>query len=392
MRPETPKSGKRIWIERFKKVWNKISFSWKMVIRNISRTKRRAAFLVLGIALTYAVTMIPIYMSGIFGQLFDLQYGEFQNMDYNIDFAAPMNVNVINDINKLIDVDHMEPKAEIPFELSNGWKKKTVSIIAVPRETQFYNFKSISGKALELPKKGIFLSEILANALKVEVGDGIIIKNYLPNRDDKSVEVRGIIEQYLGSNAYMSIDEMYELIDESGVATGVLLNSDDNVVTKLKDVKNISQVQSIEDMKDGIMEFMDMIIASMGTMMLFGGVLGFAIVYNITTISINERIMEFSSLRVLGFDKRQIYRLVTRENGIMTIVGLLIGIPLGYGMCVALAKAVSTEIYSIPVILTPSTFIIAGIATITFVAIAQLATIRKIHNLNLMDALKSRVS
>ena len=145
-------------------------------------------------------------------------------------------------------------------------------------------------------------------------------------------------------------------------------------------------------MKDGIMEYMDMIIASMGTMMLFGGVLGFAIVYNITTISINERIMEFSSLRVLGFDKRQIYRLVTRENGLMTILGILIGIPLGYGMCVGLAKAVSTEIYSIPVKLTPSTFIISGIATIVFVAIAQLATIRKIHNLNLMDALKSRVS
>ena len=392
MRPETPKSGKRIWLERFKKVWKKISFSWKMVIRNISRTKRRAAFLVLGIALTYAVTMIPIYMSGIFGQLFDLQYGEFQNMDYNIDFVSPININAIADLSKLIDVDYLEPKVEIPFELSNGWKKKTVSIIAVPRETQFYNFKSISGKALELPKKGIFLSEILANVLDVQVGDEIVIKNFMPGRDDKSIEVRGIVEQYLGSNAYMNIDEIYDLMDESGLATGVLLNSDDKVVTKLKDIKNIRQVQSIQDMKDGIMEYMDMIIASMGTMMLFGGVLGFAIVYNITTISINERIMEFSSLRVLGFDKRQIYRLVTRENGLMTILGVLIGIPLGYGMCVGLAKAVSTEIYSIPVKLTPSIFIISGIATIVFVAIAQLATIRKIHNLNLMDALKSRVS
>lgn len=392
MRPEAPKSGKRIWLEKVKFIWSKVSFSWKMVIRNISRTKRRAAFLVIGIALTFAITMIPVFMSTIFGELFDLQYGEFQTMDYNIDFVRPMNSNAIREISQIIDLDHIEPKAEIPLELSRGWKKKTVSIIAVQGDTQVYNFKSASGKAIELPKDGILLSEILAKSLNVKVGDEIVIKNYMPERQDKSIEVKGIIEQYLGSNAYMNIEEMYDVLEQKDMITGVFINTDDEVVTKLKDVKNIRSIQSIDDMKNGLLEYMDMIIASMGVMMMFGGVLGFAIVYNITTVSINERIMEFSSLRVMGFDKKQIYRLITRENGIMTILGIILGIPLGYGMCTALVTAVSTEIYSIPAIIAPSTYVIATIATVIFVGVAQLATIRKIHNLNLMDALKNRVS
>jgi putative ABC transport system permease protein len=160
----------------------------------------------------------------------------------------------------------------------------------------------------------------------------------------------------------------------------------------MKDVKNIRQIQSVQDMKNSLLEFMDMIIASMSVMLMFGGVLGFAIVYNITTVSINERIMEFSSLRVLGFEKSQIYRLVTRENGLMTMLGILLGIPLGYGMCVGLSTAVSTEIYSIPILISPGTYIISGAATIIFVTIAQLATLRKIHNINFMEALKNRVS
>lgn len=392
MRPETPKSGKRIWLEKVKFIWNKISFSWKVVIRNISRTRRRAAFMVLGIALTYAITTVPIFMSTIFDSLFSMQYGEFQTMDYNIDFSKPMNTNVLREISQIIDVDYIEPKLEIPLELSRGWRKKAVSVIAVPRDTNMYNFKNTSGINIELSNDGIYLSEILAKILKVKVGDEISIKNFIPDKEDKTIRVNGIVQQYLGSNAYMNMDMMYEILDEKDIITGVLINSDDDVVTKLKDVKNIRQIQSVQDMKDSLLEFMDLIIASMGAMLLFGGVLGFAIVYNITTISINERIMEFSSLRVMGFNKKQIYRMVTRENGIMAILGIIIGVPFGYGICKALVTAVSTEIYSIPAILTPRTYAIAGVATLIYVGIAQLATIRKIHNLNLLDALKNRVS
>lgn len=392
MRPEMPKTGKRIWLENIKPIWNKITFSWKMVIRNISRTRRRALFLVIGIALTYSMTLVPIYLSNVFDQLFDVQFGEFQTMGYNIDFTSPLDVNVINDVSHLIEVDKIEPKVEIPFELINGWKKKDVMVIAVPRDTEFYNFKSISGKYVELPRNGIFLSEILADILNLKVGDEVVLKSYLPDNEEQVMEVKGIVEQALGSNAYMDIDTMYDLIDTKNVVTGVILDSDDEVVTKLKDVKNIKQIQSIEDMRNGLLEYMDMMIASMGVMMFIAGVLGFAIVYNVTSISINERILELSSLRVLGFDKSQIYRMVTRENGLMAVLGIFLGIPLGYGLCISLATSVSTEIYTIPVKLIPSNYILAGGATVSFVAIAQLATIRKIHNLNLIDALKNRIS
>lgn len=392
MRPEAPKAGGRIWLEKIKFIWNRISFSRKMVIRNIMRTKRRAAFLVIGIALTYAITIVPVFMSNVWDNLFTLQYGQLQTMDYNIDFATPMNDNVLVDLSKIVDIDYIEPKAEVGLELRRGWRKKAVSVIGLERDTELYNFKTPSGNEIKLPKNGILLSQILADSLGVGIGDEITIKNYIPGQDNESIEVKGIIEQYLGSNAYVSIETMNSILGERDVITGAILNSDDEVVTKLQDVKNIRQIQSVEDMKNSILEFMDMIIASMGIMMLFGGILGFAIVYNITIISISERKREFSSLRVLGFDKKEIYKLITRENGIMTVLGIILGVPLGYGMCVGIASSISTDIFAIPVILGPESYIITAIATVIFVVIAQLATIRKIHNLDFMEALKDRTS
>ncbi|HZJ98699.1 MAG TPA: FtsX-like permease family protein [Tissierellaceae bacterium] len=392
MMPEAPKSGKRIWLEEIKWFWNKASFSWKVVIRNIFRNKRRALFLVFGIATTYAITMIPIYLSTIFDSMFISQFEDFQTMDYNLDFTRPLDEKVLLEVSKIIDEDYIEPKVEMPLILRHGWKEETVNTIAIIQDSKMYNFKDLENKDIYLKKHGIFLSEILAKQLEVEVGDTILVDNYLADSEEEYIEVSGIVQQYIGSNAYMNIEQMYELLDEKDMVTGALINSEDEVISKLKDIKNIRQIQTIDDMKDSILEYMDMIILSIGIMLVFAGALGFAIVYNITSVSINERTMEFSSLRVMGFEKKQIYRLVTRENGIMAILGIIIGIPLGYSMCTGMAESVSTEIYIIPAFVETSTYLYAGIITIIFVVIAQLATIRKIHDINFLEALKNRVS
>lgn len=394
MRPEAPKSGGRIWLEKIKPVWNRISFSWKMVIRSILRNKRRGAFLVFGIALTYSVTMVPIFMSTVWQNLFELQYGEFQRMDYSIDFSKPMTNHALRELSQVVDIEYIEPKAEVAFELKNGWKKKVVSLVGLPQDTKFYHFKNTTGEPMTLPKNGMLLPERLANSLGVEVGEGILIKSFMPDQEEKFIEVKGIIQQYLGTNAYVDLEVMNDLLGEKGLITGALVDSEDDIITKLRDIKNIRQVQSVEDMQNSFMEFMDMMIASVGVLMLFGGVLGFAIVYNITIISISERMLEFSSLRVLGFDKKEIYKMITRENGLMTFLGILLGVPTGYGMCVGIVSSLTsaTDLFSIPVIININIYIITAIATIIFVVVAQLATLRKIHHLNFMDALKSRTT
>lgn len=392
MRPEAPKAGGRIWLENVKLVWNAISFSTKMVIRNILRNKRRAVFLMVGIALTYSITMVPIFMSSVWGNLFVLQYGEFQTMDYNIDFAKTMNHNALRELSQMIEVDLIEPKTEIPFELQNGWKKEIVSIIGISKNTTFYHLESPEGYPIDVPSSGLILSENLAKSLSVHIGDEILVKNYLPEKEDQSMIVKGITKQYLGANAYMDIETMSDLLGEKGVVTGALMNSKDEVVSKLMNVENIRQVQSVQDMKNSFLEFMDMMIYSVGVMMLFGGILGFAIVYNVTIISISERTMEFSSLRVMGFDKNEIYKMITKENSMMTLLGIILGIPLGYSMCKGIATSLSTELYSIPLIIEPISYVITAIATAFFVILAQLATIRKIYHLNFMEALKNRIS
>jgi len=392
MHPSTPKAGRKIMLERFGSIWTHLSFSWKMAVRNIMRTKRRVAFLILGLSLGFAINTVPLYEGNALPLMFKVQYGQFMKMDYTVDFTTPLEKNVVTDISNLVSARRIEPKIEYAFELENGWRKKTVGIIGAPQDTAFYEFRKPDNSLVTLQPGEIFITEAMAKSLNVGEGDYLTIKNFLPDRDKVVLRVGAVVQQYLGGNAYMEINTMADKLLTSGMITGVSLSSDDDVTGKLQNIKNISSIRSINDMREAFLEFMDTMILVTRLYILLGGLLSFAIIYNSTIISLSERSMELASLRIMGFHKRDIYFMILKENVLMTLGGIILGIPLGIGMINAVADAYSSDIMTLPKIMPPVIFLTVALATVAFMAVAQLAAKKKIYNLNFIDALKSRIS
>ena len=175
MLPEPPKSGKHILLEKAGFLWRRLTFSWQVVIRNIFRNKNRFALLVVGLSFAYGINTFPLYLLYAVTVMFSIQYDEYQNMDYVVEFKKPMNENVIIDLKHLIDGNETEPRLEYPFELKNGLRKKAVNIIGVPLDTYIFEFRDTDNNIIELTDKGYF-TEALAKLLDVNKGDKITIK------------------------------------------------------------------------------------------------------------------------------------------------------------------------------------------------------------------------
>ncbi|MBN2897561.1 MAG: FtsX-like permease family protein [Clostridia bacterium] len=392
MRPDAPKVGRSIFLERVRILWKHISFSWKIVLKNIFRSKKRFVFLVMGIALTYAITVFPLYQFVAMDEVFLLHYSEFQKMDYNVNFLKPMNEHTLYDIKGVIDTSDIEGKIEFPFKIEHKWKSKIINIIGVKPDTVFYNFVDAENRPLKVPNEGMLLSEGLAKIMGIHVGDKLLVKTFVPERDDQWVEVTGLVKQNLGSNAYMDIDYMQKAFMDDQLITGVYIDSTDDVKSTLDDMKYVGSIQSVVDMKEGFLQFMDVFYMSISLMIIFAGILGFAIIYNSTIISMNERQLEFSSLRVMGFTKNEIFKTVVYENIIMTLFGIAVGIPVASSMLNGIGEALTTEFYSLNIKIPAAIFFYGGIITIIFVIIAQLATYGRLHRLNFIDALKNRTT
>ncbi len=391
MREEPPKRGKRILLERFPLLWKQLSFSRKLVMKNIFRNKKRTAFVIAGVALTYGMMLFTATMPAVVDQLMNQHFIQFQKMDYSISFYKPVDERAVKDLNHVIDADYAEGMIEYPFELSRGNRKKLVNILGLEEDTRFYTFTDVSNKPVSIRANGILLSENLSKVLKVKVGDRLKVSSFLWEETELELPVAGVIKQSLGMNAYMDIEEMRNLFLEDGIITGIYVDSDDsNLPEKLMGAANVASIMSTEEMRGVYEEYLDLITLSIGFMLAFSGIIGFCIVYIATITSIGEREGEFSSIRVLGFTKMEIFRMVRRENDMITVAGILVGIPAGRLFCRYSSEIFSTDLYSMDMTPTFPAGVWAGVFTLAFVMLAQFATYRKIRGLDFLQALKNR--
>jgi putative ABC transport system permease protein len=259
-------------------------------------------------------------------------------------------------------------------------------------ENILLDFKDSKGNKLSVPDEGILISSNLAKALNVSEGDRIFLESFIPDRDGEYVRVKGIIEQSLGINGYMNINYLNQKFLDKGIINGVYINSNDRVKAKLADINNIMSTQSQGDMQGIFEEFTGLIMTFIGVMIIFSGLLGFVILYAMTLMSINERALEFSSLRVMGFTKIEIFKMLIKENTVMSVIGIIAGIPLGKLLVEYVGLTLNTDIYTMQGIVSTKGIITAIILTIIFIVSAQLMTYVKIKKLDFMQALKSRIT
>ncbi|MDR2296051.1 MAG: ABC transporter permease, partial [Clostridiales Family XIII bacterium] len=234
-------------------------------------------------------------------------------------------------------------------------------------------------------------SDYAAKKLRVGVGDRVKLHAHSASEEDRWVELRGIVYQAMGVNGYMNKDVLAKQYLAPGVVTGFFMNAGDpRTEDKLSDLPAVASVYSLAATKAVFREYTQMMNAFIFCMVLLSGVLGFAIVYNATIVSIGEREREFSSLRVLGFSAGDIFRLLLKENNVLSVAGILAGIPLANLFLRYSSEIFSTEQYTMHLRASPVHYLQAMLSAVFFIVLAQVATYRKIQKLDFMAALKNR--
>lgn len=394
MQAEPPKEGKRIFLEKFPFFWKRLSFSRKMVTKNIFRNKKRSIFVLFGVSLTLGLIMFTTTMPQVIDDMMIKQFEEVQSMDYNVSFSNPVPLSTGRDLEYEISEDsYIEGRIEYPFELSVGNKVKSVVVIGLMQDSQVIHLKNPSGKSIRPEKGQVLLTQNLANVLDVTIGDRILVESYVPGGKDCHVLVQDIVKQATGMNAYMDMADMGNRLLEPNIITGVYINSQDqDIVSSLREMDNVSTILSSEDMKAMFSDYLGLTTIMLGAMVILSGVLGFSVVYNATIVSLSERKMEFSSLRVLGFEKKEIFRMVLSENILISIAAVFVGLPVGYAMTAYSSIVFTTDLYTLYMTPTVASTLLSLFFTSIFVLIAQFTTYEKIRKLDFLQALKNRAS
>lgn len=398
MRPKSPASGRRTLVENFRLIWEHINFSWKIILRNLFRYKRRSAMASVGIVFSMTLLLMAFGFRSSMANLMDVQFDEIQKFDLKISFSAMMNTDELSYIRGLEHVESVEPVMETGMEIANGWKRKDIGVIALEEGSKLYGVYDQKGNPAILPSDGILLPARVMETMDLRAGDLATLRSYYPGKseekDRKTVVVKGVTSQFIGQDAVCSSQYIDRLLDEGIVMNAAHIRLEDpkyekEVTEKLKDILTIRTIQSKSEVTANtykMMKSMDTIIY----FMLFGAsILAVAVIYNITNINIFERRREIATLSVLGFTAGELKSLVFNENFFLSAFGILVGMPLGRYLAEITIKTQTTDTMKLPMVMPPSNYLIAAVMIMAFTATANFLLRNKISTINMVESLKS---
>jgi putative ABC transport system permease protein len=309
MRPKAPKAGHRTLIEKIELLWRHLNFSWKMIVRNLFRYKRRMILTLIGIILASSLLLTALGMNDSIAYMINQQFSGIQQYDLKINLNNFLSINELSYINSLPHVIKMEPMTEMGVEIHNGWRIKKMVLVVLGPQSELYRILDQESKPVQLPRKGILLPEKICRLIAFKSGDKAKMRVLWPgkrsDKDLKEVVIQGMVTQYVGQSAYGSSDQIDRFFGEGRIANVVLLRLDDRsneeaVVSKLQEMASVSSVQSKAELVANLKKAMDTMNSMIIIFILAAGALAFAVTYNITNINISERHRELATLKVLG--------------------------------------------------------------------------------------------
>lgn len=397
MRPPAPPSAGKTLLESAAFLWNMLTMEGRMAVRNIFRNPGRSFFVFFGILLAFALGGLTWAFQGMTDQMVLDQYEKIEKYNAKVSLAAPMeDAPVSRELSRFPGVKRAEALVEIPVTLKNQWREKSVVLLGIPANSKLYNIMDKQYRTLPPPEDGILISERLAGLLQAQKGYTLTLESPImrDRPEEKKVKVSGVIPQYLGLNAYMELETAQALLDNGKIATAVMLDIEETNIPLLQDEYSgsaaVSGITNKTEMLNKTRERLASVSGAISVLALFAILIGFAVVYNASIITLSERSRELASMMVLGMTPAEVLSVITFEQWLIGVCAMAAGIPVAKLLLVGMAQALNNDVYTMPTTMSTLAVGAAFAISVASIWIAQRFAARKIRSLSLVEVLKSR--
>ena len=396
MRPETPKIGSHSLLETAASIWSRLSPQWKMSLRSIRRNRGRFAVTLLGTIFAVILMIMALGTNDSVDYMMARHFDLDRTYDLQVSFAHPLKTSELLELSRLNGVERVEGYFDLPVKISYQGRSENELLTAYPLDMQLKHVFDTNNQPVQLPEAGILINKNTAVKLGVMAGDEVTIETLLPQgpKHIEKVKIAGVNTQMFGGGSYLNLAAANRIIKEAGLVTGAMVKirpgQEERVEEDINAMLKVSSLLNREKERENIMSMMEPTIFIVGMLVLFALILGFAIIYNSSTISFHEREQEFAALKVIGFQSSEVSRIILQENLLQLILGLIIGLPAGGILTRVYLTSLSNELYDMPAAVYPLSYLLSALGVAVFVVLAYKIAVRGIDRLDLVEVLKNR--
>ncbi|MDR0248336.1 MAG: hypothetical protein LBI44_01540 [Oscillospiraceae bacterium] len=392
MRPKPPAGGRRVLLERVPLLWNKMGFFSKVTARNVFRYKRRFIMTLAGVAGCAALLLTAFGLRDSIGGAAGLQFAEVTKYD------ARAYLKDIADEGQREGLTAALPKAHLFIREeavdADGPKGGLAASVIIPEDPEslddYYGLSAPGTKEpVTLTHGGALITDKLARV--TGVGEGGAIAITCSNGKAYNVTVTGIVDNYIQHFIYMSPETYADVFGAPALPNSVVMYYDNGraFAAVLLENENVRALLHNDELLSQIGEQTDAMEIVTVVLIVLACALAFVVLYNLTTINISERVRELATIRVLGFYDSELAMYIYRENALVTLLGVLLGLAGGVELFRFVITSVEIDILKFPHIIRPQSFAYAVALSAAFAVLVNLVMRRKLTGIDMVESLKS---
>ncbi|MDD6285656.1 MAG: ABC transporter permease [Methanobacteriaceae archaeon] len=376
LEPKSPKISKARFIDKTK-FWRNLSFNIKWNIRDMNRSKVRSFVTILGML---GCTMLLVASFGMNDAMYDLgewQYGGISH--YNSQIVLEDNATgeeISNLVDKYKGLQVMTTNVEIKH---NGIEKSAP--LSVYNRSNLITPTDKYKKNISYDDNGIYVTEKTAQLLDIKVGDTIEWHIY---GEDKWVNttITGICANPSTQGIVMTPAKLDSIGLNFTPTTIVTSRSDVD-----KNLDGINSVNTISELKGSWDQMVEVFYSMIALLLVLSVVLSVIILYSLNVLSFTESLRDFATLKVIGFKSRAIQKLFITKNLFLSIVGFILGVPVGFYVLRLLMES-SGENFYYPINYSWTAVLYSFILVILVSLLVNYLLSRKIKKINMVESLK----
>ncbi len=394
MRPPAPQHFRRTILETIG-LSRILSPSTRMVWRQLERHPIKALLTIVAIAFASAIVMMTQFQRAAIEHVAAVEFRLANRHDIAATLVEARPMSVLNELRAIDGVEQAEGIRRLPVRIYHNNQNKLVTLEGIPSDSQLRHLINTESQSVPLPEKGLVLDDMLADILDVQVGESVWVDILEGRQQHLHLPVVKRVPSYTGLAAYMDFDALNHSLGDSDLINNVRLTvTSGKEKAVLRTLDEYPQILGAEERSTGLAALQKMLDENMTIftqiVLIMGMIVNFGILYNTVRMNLSEHSRELASLRVLGLSKGEIAYILFGELAILVILSIPLGLLFGYALSVSLAESFQNDLYRFPFIIYPSAYPYTALVTIVSAFLSALAVYPRIHNLNLIEVLKTR--
>lgn len=290
----------------------------------------------------------------------------------NEDLEKVKNTENVKDAERLLTINtELENKEDVTLE-TNFIESNNISKMYV-----------VEGEEFSKDKKGVWFDSYLAKNLDLKVEDEITWHIF---GDDNWYTCKIVGLNRNPQNQQLNMSRKY--FESLGLTYKADVVYTDEDLSNIKTIDGVDTIQSLTTLKQGMESMLETVQKMIVLLIVVSAILGFVIIYNLGILSFTEKQYQFATLKVLGFKDKQIRKIFIKQNNIISVIAIILGLPAGFYLTDWLFKTAIKDSYDFGAHINIETYIFAAIGTFVISYIVSKLLAKKVKKIDMVTSLK----